>query len=529
MAEEGVEPHMSVASLLLQGGPKSRPEAEQMKLQAARMLGLGRIPSNVELIQAASPPIRQQLSALIRKKLTKTISGVSVITVVAPVYHCPHGRCVYCPGGAADGTPQSYTGNEAVVKRASAVGFDPYRQVRDAVKRLRDMGHSVDKVELIIIGGTFNAMPQSFQEFFIRRCLDALTEYDSQGLDEALMAAESACTRVSGITVETKPDWGKRVQANSLLEMGVTKVELGVQALDDSIYRVTNRGHTLADVVEATADLKDLALKVGYHFMPNLPGSTIEKDEEMFRRMFEDERFRPDYLKIYPTLVLPRTALHAWYVQGRYQPYSDEEIVELLTRCLSHVPPYVRVQRIQREIPLESTVAGNKLSNLRQVVEREMMSRGLPCRCIRCRELGRKISANQSDLGFVDAQLNRLDYSASGGVECFISFDLPASDALLGFIRLRIPERSLRPELRKAALVRELHVYGEMTPINQTPSSRSAQHRSFGKRLLAEAEKVALEEFGARKIVVISGVGVRGYYYRQGYTRDGPYVSKPLR
>ena len=517
-----------LAALLLELNPKTPEEAQRLKIILAKELQLKKIPSNTEILSTISGENREKLSTLLRKKLVKTISGVAVITVVAPVYACPHGRCIYCPGGIVEGTPQSYTGNEEAVKAALRVMYDPYMQVRQKIKQLREMGHPVDKVELIIIGGTFTAMPLEFQRTFIKRCLDALNEYDSPDLDTALEYAEKAPIRVSGMLIETKPDWGKAEHGNIMLEMGVTRVELGVQALDDEIYRITNRGHTLDDVIQATADLKDLAFKVGYHIMPNLPGSTLEKDYEMFKQLFADDRFRPDHLKIYPTLVLPRTGLYKLWREGKYTPYSDEELIKLLARCLANVPRYVRVQRIQREIPLSTTVDGNKIPNLRQAVEEYMEKQGMKCECIRCREIGHKMRREKFTPDYSRTALNRIYYEASGGVECFISIDETKHDALIGFIRVRIPSRTLRPELKRAALVRELHVYGHLTPVGMKPDLFSQQHRGYGRQLLAEAERIAREEFSMRKLVVISGVGVREYYYKNGYRRDGPYVSKLL-
>ncbi len=336
--------------------------------------------------------------------------------------------------------------------------------------------------------------------------------------------------RVSGITVETRPDWAKLPQAEKLLALGVTRVEIGVQAIDDGIYRLINRGHTVDDVIEATQILKDLAFKVGYHLMPNLPRSSLEKDLEMYKRLWEDPRFRPDMVKIYPTLVLPGTRLYELWRSGLYQPYSDEELVELLAKWLEMTPPYARIQRIQREIPLRVAAAGNKIPNLREVVEARLKEKGSSCRCIRCREFGHKALKEGIMASIEDARLIMRRYEASGGLEYFISYEDPSKDVLFGFLRLRLPSRILRKELKNAVLVRELHVYGRMTPVGRRSGDKlSAQHRKLGSRLLKEAERIGVEELDARKIVVISGVGVRKYYYRHGYAPDGPYVSKRLK
>ncbi|MCS6770074.1 MAG: tRNA uridine(34) 5-carboxymethylaminomethyl modification radical SAM/GNAT enzyme Elp3 [Candidatus Caldarchaeum sp.] len=492
----------------------SRAEAERLKKEIASRMRMPKIPSDMELASLSG--------AKVLKKPVKTASGVSVITVVAPLFSCPHGRCVYCPGGRPYGTPQSYTGEEVVVRNATALGFDPYRQVKAAVQRLQQMGHFVDKVELIVIGGTFTASSPEFQRRFIQRCLDALNGVDSSSLDEALKLAEDASIHVSGITVETKPDWAKKEIASRAVEMGVTRVEIGVQALDDEILSMVNRGHSLEDVVEATADLRDLAFKVCYHMMPNLPGSSPSKDLQMLVNLFEDSRFRPDHLKIYPTLVLPNTELERMWRNGDYRPYSEEDLVDVLAEFMRRVPPYVRISRVQREIPLKTTLDGLKTANLRQMVEERS---GTSCRCIRCREHAHR----RLDVMPERAEFRSIVYEASGGLEHFISLEDPVSDALLGYVRLRIPRRWLRPELENAALVRELHVYGFMRPVGSETGDNTSQHRGFGKALMMEAEETAFNDEGLDKVAVISGVGVRNYYRKLGYVLQGPYMCKHRR
>ncbi|MCL7404216.1 MAG: tRNA uridine(34) 5-carboxymethylaminomethyl modification radical SAM/GNAT enzyme Elp3 [Thaumarchaeota archaeon] len=502
----------------------SREDIEKIKLKMSQEYKLIKVPSNIDILENAPPEILEDVKRKLAKKPARIISGVTVITVVAPIYECPHGRCIYCPGG--ESSPRSYTGREESVENASRVGYDPYLQVLNQVSKLEKLGHRVDKVELIFIGGTFNAMPQGFQGWFIKRCLDALNKSDSRSFMEAVEKAEKASIRISGITVETRPDWAKLKQAEKLLELGVTRVELGVQTLDDEIYKLVNRGHTVEDVVEATQILKDLGFKVGYHLMPNLPGSSYEKDLEIYRMIWRDSRFRPDLIKIYPTLVLPNTGLHELWKKGGYQPYPDDVLVKLLAEWFLETPPYVRIQRVQREIPLYMTVDGNKIGNLRERVEQYLKNLGLRCRCIRCREAGRRIR-EKVEVDEENIRLSILRYEASQGTEYFISYEEAVADALIGFIRLRLPSRILRRELEDAAIVRELHVYGKMSPVKHRRED-SWQHRGYGSRLLAKAEEIASTELDSKKIVVISGIGVREYYYRRGYTREGPYVSKRL-
>lgn len=502
---------------------------DRIKLMVSREYGLSKVPSNMEVLENAPRDLKEELRRFLVNKPVKTISGVSVVTVITPMFSCPHGGCIYCPGGVD--APKSYTGEEEVVKSASILDYDPYMQVKNQVGRLERMGHRVDKVELIFIAGTFSALPWGYQKWFVKRCLDALNGEDSTSLEEALTITEQGLRyRVSGITVETRPDWAKAPQAQRLLELGITRVELGVQAVDDEVYQVINRGHSVEDVIEATRDLKDLAFKVGYHLMPNLPGSNLEKDLEMYKRIWDNPDFRPDTIKIYPTLVLPRTKLHELWKNGLYKPYTDEELIELLSNWLEYTPPYARIQRIQREIPLRIATAGNRVANLREAVERYLIERERRCKCIRCREAGHRWLRDRVLVDLNHVKLIVIRYEASGGIEYFISYEDVSNDILIGFIRLRGPSRVLRSELEGAALVRELHVYGKMIPLGERGQGIDAlQHRSFGSKLLSEAERIAVEELDAKKIVVISGIGVRKYYYRHGYVKEGPYVSKRLR
>ncbi len=519
MLEPSYEVRLRELVEILLKSPETLKDFQRAKLKAVRQLRLNRVPSNLEISSVLSEGAPEWFRDLLKMKPVKTGSGVSVITVVAPIYACPHGRCVYCPGGLSYGTPQSYTGMEQAVIEAEEVSYDPYQQVIRKLEKLRNMGHAVDKVELIIIGGTFTATPATFQRMFIKRCLDALNGVISPNLETALEVAEKASIHVSGITIETKPDWAKLPIAKGLVDMGVTRVELGVQALDDDILRLVNRGHNLTDVVEATADLRDLAFKICYHMMPNLPGSSPIKDLEMMCKLFESEDYRPDMLKIYPTLVLPGTGLEKLWRDSLYTPYSDEDLISVLTEFFRRLPRYVRVNRVQREIPLKCAVTGYRVANLRQEVEKRLNGE---CQCIRCREIGRKART------ITRAEINYIRYRAAGGDEWFISLDDAETDSLIGFVRLRIPGRVVRLELDDAGLVRELHVYGAMTPVGDSATVQTAQHRGFGRRLLQEAERIAAEVYGVSRLAVISGVGVREYYRRLGYSRFGPYMCKEL-
>ncbi|MCS7094252.1 MAG: tRNA uridine(34) 5-carboxymethylaminomethyl modification radical SAM/GNAT enzyme Elp3 [Thaumarchaeota archaeon] len=514
-----------IAAEIVRRRVKDKEGANKIKVEVTRALSVDPVPSDTEVIGALLEMGHRELAEALRKRPVKTRSGVSVITVVLPLFLCPHGRCIYCPGGGSTGISQSYTGREAWVAFAASIGYDVRRQVEAQTSRLSSMGHQVDKVELIFIGGTFTAAPEEFQRNAIKEALDGL-HGPCSSLEEALERAELAVPRVSGITVETKPDWAKGSICDELLRMGVTRVEIGVQALDDEVYKVVKRGHTVQDVTEATADLKDRAFKVTYHVMPGLPCSTPQRDREWFRQLFEDQRFRPDALKIYPTMVLPHTPLQKMYERGEYEPYDLEEMVELLVDWLSIVPPYVRVNRIRREIPNDAVTAGAWPGNLRQIVERRMRSKGIRCRCVRCREVGNPEAWRGVDPSDVSFEVRELRYAASYGTDVFISFEDPKHGLLAGLLRLRLPERYPNELTEDAALVRELHVYGPVVPVGARDRTYW-QHRGVGAELMRRAEEIAESE-GRKRVIVISAVGVREYYYRLGYRRKGPYVSKDL-
>lgn len=502
----------------------TREDLDVAKYRATRKYSLGRVPSNSEIIAALRPEERQRLIPLLRRKATRAISGVNVVAVMTEPSPCPHGRCAYCPGGPEAGSPQSYTGHEPAAMRGAQNMFDPGAQVRSRINQLRAIGHTVDKVDLIIMGGTFPASPRGYQEWFVKGCLDAITGSESTSLEEAKLRAESSEIRNVGVTVETRPDCLKKPDIDGMLGLGVTRVEVGVQNVYDDIYRLVERGHTVRDVVEGTRRLKDSALKVCYHMMPGLPGSTPERDLEGFRRIFIDPAFKPDMLKIYPTLVVKGTKLYEWWRRGEYRPMATEEAAELVARVKEMVPPWVRIMRVQRDIPVHQIEAGVDKSNLRQLAHGLLAERGSRCRCIRCREAGHR-AAEGVEPEALDI-VHRV-YEASGGIEDFISVEDAENDVLVGFLRLRLPsEEAFRPEVTEdTGLVRELHVYGSMTPVGAP--GFEWQHMGWGEALMEEAERVAAER-GMKRMVVMSALGTREYYVRLGYTRDGVYVSKPL-
>ncbi len=516
----------AIAERLLEIPSPSRADVNRIKIEVSREHRLGGIPGNAEVIGILRPHEAERLLPVLRRKGSRAASGVNVVAVMTEPRTCAHGRCAYCPGGPDEGVPQSYTGHEPAAMRGSQNDYDPYRQVTSRIEQLRAIGHRVDKVDLIIMGGTFPAAPPEYQEYFVKGCLDALTGTMTTSLTEAKSRAESTGISNVGITVETRPDCISVHEVDRLLDLGVTRVELGVQNVYDDVYELVGRGHTVQDVVEATMLLKDSGLKVCYHMMPGLPGSTPARDLEGFRTIFEDPRFRPDMLKIYPTLVIEGTRLHEWWKQGEYDPLSTEKAVELVASMKELVPPWTRIMRIQRDIPTPIIEAGVVKSNLRQLVQERMRERGSRCRCIRCREVGHR-EADEPDPE--ELRVVFRTYEASGGAENFISVEDKETDVLVAFMRLRIPsEKAHRPEVDPAsAFVRELHVYGRMVPVGESPED-GWQHRGWGGILMSEAERVASEEYDARKLLVMSALGTKPYYGRLGYHRDGAYVSKEL-
>ena len=446
------------------------------------------------------------------KKASRTISGVTPVAVMAKPFICP-GRCVYCPSSPE--APKSYTVESPAVLRARSCGFDAKKQVEVRLKTFAEMGHAQDKVELIVMGGTFMFYPRDYQYQFIKDCYDALNGITSSCLEEARRINENAERRCVGLCIETRPDFCGEAEIRSMLDFGTTRVELGVQTLDDEIHCLTKRGHGVAEVISATRLLRDYGFKVHYHWMPGLPGTTPEHDLELSRKLFEDERFRPDGLKLYPTLVVKGSELESWYRDNRYQPYSEEEMIDLLMAIKALIPKYVRISRLMRDIPSKFIIAGCTDLALRATIRKKMDQTGLRCSCIRCREYGHRL---RDGWAVGEPRLIRLDYEAWGGKEVFLSYE-DENETLFGLLRLRINE--------KKAVVRELHIFGPEVSLGGR-LERAAQHRGLGERLLREAERIARGEFMADSLLVLSGVGAREYYRSLGYGREGAYMTREL-
>lgn len=506
-------------------------DVNRVKMQVAAEYKLDRMPSNSEIIRVLKAKEKRKLLPLLRRKATRTISGVTVIAVMTKPYPCPQPEpCAYCPGGPPYGVPQSYTGFEPAAMRGLQNRFDPYLQVKSRIEQLQAIGHNVDKIELIVMGGTFPATPLEYQSWFIQRCLDAIAGKTSVSLEEAKRNAETSRIRNVGITVETRPDWAKAVHVDSMLGMGVTRVELGVQNPDDEIYRGVGRKHRVLDVVEATRVMKDAGLKIVYHLMPGLPGSNFEKDLNVFNGIFSNSDFKPDMIKIYPCLVLKGTKAYEWFLRGDFKPYSNEEAARLIVEVKRLIPSWVRVMRVQRDIPAQLIVAGVKHSNLRQLVQQKLFEQGVRCGCIRCREVGHRMVFDGIKPNPENIKVLTTKYEASEGEEIFISAEDVENNVLIGYLRLRIPSaKAHRPEVKAepCSIVRELHVYGPLVPVGKR-LAKAWQHKGYGAILLAEAERITREEYDRKRILVISALGTKQYYKRFGYDYDGVYMSKTL-
>lgn len=542
---------------ILDGKITARKQLEVKKRQLCRDLKLSRFMSNADILEYAKPEEKELVSAIVKKKPTRTISGVAVVAVMCHPHKCPHGRCFYCP--ESDIAPPSYTGEEPAALRGRMYDYHPYVQCFNRLKQLKKIGHPIDKVELIIMGGTFPSRDLCYQEWFVSQCLKAMcdiglimenkpTNYeynldydeirsfengvlktyppnDYVLIDDVQKVNENSKVRCVGMTFETRPDYCKKEHINRMLDFGVTRVELGVQTLSDDLYVKIKRGHTIADVIEANQLLRDSAIKVAMHMMPGL-FSNQKQDLKMFKQLFSDDNFKPDMLKIYPCLVTKGSELYDLWEKGEYEPYNDEEAVELITKVKAILPKWVRTMRIQRDIPSTLIEAGVLKSNLGEIVYNNLEKHDINCKCIRCREIGHKKTSQEYTLD--DFELFSENYTACEGQEYFLSIEDFNEESLAGFLRLRLPSKNhFRPEISDTtALVRELHVYGNMIKIGDK-NPKIGQHTGFGERLLKEAENIAIDN-GKDEIAIISGIGTRNYYRKFSYEKVGPYMKKKL-
>jgi elongator complex protein 3 len=506
-------------------GKLGKKSLESTKNMLSKKHGLSDIPKNAKIIEwSEKQDFSREKMEIIRRflqtKPVRTGSGVSVIAVMA-MGNCP-GKCIYCPRGK--NSPQSYTGVEPATMRAKRSDYDPKLQVLNRLRQLEITGHETEKCELIIMGGTFPSYSKKKQESFVKGCFDALNGNDSRNLKEAQRINESSSHRCVGLTIETRPDYCGEKHITEMLRLGATRVELGVQAIDDKILKKVCRGHPVSQVALATNLLKDSGLKVCYHLMPGLTGLfgkvDIAYEKRMIDEVFSNPDFKPDLLKIYPALVIPGTGLHRLWKKRKYSPITIDQTCDIIMHLKQTVPKWVRIQRMQRDISSKEIVAGPILTNLRQHVNEIMKESDLKCNCIRCREIGH---ANKKP---EKIKLVKTEYSASGGKEIFLSYEDVKNNILIGYIRLRISKKPFIMEIRDSLLVRELHVYGQEVSIGMHEEDKW-QHRGYGKMLLEKAEEIA-RSLGMKKVVIMSGVGTREYYRNLGYELKGFHMVKIL-
>ena len=562
---------------LIEAVKKKKPNKKQLnrlKNNFCKKHKLKHIPTDIEILLHAEPKDIPKVKKYLLTKPTRTISGVAICAIMTKPIKCPHGKCLICPGGpgsAFGDVPQSYTGKEPATRRAIRNKFDPYLQVINRLEQYVVSGHVPDKIELIIMGGTFPSFQKNYREEFVKCAIKAMNDFSTlffprggrsgdgrrdfdflkfknffelpaedlndkdrlkrihskllklkinkkNSLEKIQKNNEKSKIKCVGLTIETRPDYGKLKQGNEMLRLGCTRVELGVQSVYDDALKKIKRGHTVKDSVESIKTLKDLGFKLNFHMMPGLPGVKKNKDFMGLIELFRNPDFRPDMLKIYPCMVLKGTKAYKWWKQHKFRPLTTKKAAELIAEFKQFVPRWVRIMRVQRDIPTFMTEAGVDKTNLRQYVDKLMKKHKIKCGCIRCREpRGKKVSNK--------AELSTSYYEASDGSEFFISVDDVKNDLILGFCRLRFPSKFLRKEITEdSVLIRELHVYGEATSIGK---KGKVQHKGIGKALMESAEETA-KTYNRNKMVVISGIGARGYFRKLGYKQEGPYMVKKI-
>lgn len=503
-------------------------------------------PSNIDLLKAYHELVKNKrvnpskiIENLLKTRPIRSLSGIVNVSVLTKHYPCP-GKCIFCPTELD--LPKSYLSGEPAVQRAKILKFNPELQVRKRIEMLKNQGHSIDKIELRIIGGSFTFYPEKYKTWFLKRCFDGANLKKSKSLKEAQKINEKTKHRIVGISIETRPDLITEKEIKKLRKLGVTMVEIGVQTVFDETLEYSKTNLKAEDIIIATKLLKDAGFKVMYQSMPNLPKSTIRKDEKAFEEIFKNQSFKPDWLKIYPCVVLKESKLYKLWKQGKYKSYSDKKLISLIKYIKTICPFWVRIARIYRDIPKQKIISGCKISNLREIIKKEMEIEKISCHCIRCREIKGEYKLKEK------IYLFRENYQASDGIEIFLSFENKERTKLYSFLRLRIPSYVLKlaensslpifPALQGAAIIRELHTYGQVQPLNDRGQTSviSPQHKGLGKKLIKEVEKIiytefsrsANEEFNLKKIAVISGIGVRSYYRKLGYRLKNTYMVKQI-
>ncbi len=545
---------------ILTGSPKSPGKlfSRDNLVEGYRYLvKLGRIPSTA-------------IEERIRMKPMRTHSGVATITVLTKPYPCP-GTCIFCPNDVR--MPKSYLADEPGAQRAEMNSFDPYLQTYNRLEALKKIGHTVEKAELIVLGGTWSFYPREYQIWFIEKCFEAMNDFGVRDQRETIRSRinnifkdnavefydhtgrlkpynqligsivvnhnqgffrkdefseleslyaqhtlnEDAQIRCVGLVIETRPDYLDEEEVTFLRKLGATKIQIGIQSLDDTVMQLNKRGHGSEETRNAIQLLRRAGFKIHAHWMPNLYGSTVDNDIEDYRRLW-DEPYRPDELKIYPTSIIANTELHSLYTSGKYSPYSFEELLRLFERTLPITPRYNRLTRIIRDIPSTDIVAGNKLTNFRQIAESKIAELGFTCECIRCREIKTK------SITLSEIELETIAYQTSSGTEYFLSYRTKRDDKICGYLRLHLPDKkSFIEELGDNAIIREVHVYGQVVSLGQKLRGKT-QHLGLGTKLIDEAKRIAAE-LGYRKLSVISAIGTRKYYEKRGFERGMLYMS----
>jgi len=513
-----VEFYEAIAAEINNSELTNQEDIQRRKLELSRKFHLDHVPSNSEIL--ASGLVEKNKREALKIKPTRTMSGVAVVAAMTSPERCPHGKCIFCPGGVDNNSPQAYTGYEPAALRGRGNYYDPYNIVFSRLKQLETIGHDTSKVDLIIMGGTFTARSQRYQVDFAKGCYDAMNRFVSTDLNSAILNNETAERRCIGLTVETKPDWFFENEIDFSLSYGATKVELGVQVINDNILKINNRGHGTKEIRRSSSLSRDAGLKLVYHLMPGMYGSGIDEDKRSFDLMVSNASYRPDMLKIYPTLVVKGTTLYRLWKQGKYTPLDTNDTVGLLVYFMKNMPPWIRVQRMQRDIPSRFIEAGVKRSDLRNLVMEELKNAGMKTWEIRSREIGHFKSAVRR------MDITRRDYEASDGHEVFLSIE--DEEHIYGYLRLRKPsDKAHRHEMLGSSVVREIKVLGDVVPIG-AHEELQWQHHGLGSRLMEEAERIAIEEFDTNRLLVISGIGAREYFRKLGYERLGPYMAKVL-
>ncbi|MFH1820610.1 MAG: tRNA uridine(34) 5-carboxymethylaminomethyl modification radical SAM/GNAT enzyme Elp3 [Candidatus Nealsonbacteria bacterium] len=505
---------------LIKSRAKTQADLARAKRKASEKYGLP-FPNNIillktyhELVKNKRVKPQEKVRSLLRTRPVRSLSGIVNVSVLTKPYKCP-GKCLFCP--IQKGAPKSYLSNEPAVMRAILNRYDPYKQTKMRLQALADAGHPTDKVELRIIGGTFSYYPEKYKTWFVKRCFDACNKKNSSTITKAQIINEKAKHRIIGLSIETRPDFINPKEIKRLRRLGATSVELGVQSIYDDVLKLNRRGHAIRETIKATQLLKDAGFKILYQMMPNLPGSTPKRDEHMFRELFSNQAFQPDWLKIYPCALLKEAPLYEFWQKKKYRPYTNSQLVNLVKSIKKKIPYYVRIQRITRDIPQQSIVSGPaKISNLRQILATQSKTEGWLCSCIRCREVKEDYNAKEK------LYLFRQEYEASNGKEIFLSFENKKRTKLYSLLRLRLTSQN-------KAFIREIHTYGQQLSFGQNSlNNLSPQHKGLGKKMMKEAERIVKKKFKLNELIVISGVGVRGYYKKIGYHLFDAYMVKRI-